>query len=208
MSGDNSNAAAVLTALDRWYSKRVIEYYDPDIALYIHRNVVNEANDLPSREHEQLKGDFVWNFPSRAFPMPSRGFFSCMYDKFDGYLGSLGNPVEHTETREMETMTPVFDVRKSCDDLMGIVADLAEGTDMAGVNGDVINQAFGFVFKTPQDFATFSLGYLHTRVLNASIKTSNGKMTHPEYAMKARNYGRVSKHVKLFSETVFGDLVH
>jgi hypothetical protein len=208
MSGDNSGAEAVLNALDRWYSRRVNEYYDPIVSLFIYKKIKQEADSLPPREHQQLKGDFVWNFPSRAFPNPCVGFFSCRYKRFEGYLEHAGGSADNTETRELEVMAPAFGVRSACDSLVGVVADLAEGRDMNDIPDEVIDRAFKFVFPDPMSFTVFSLGYLTTRVVSASLRASCAKMTEPEYAMRSRNYTRVSRHVELFSETVFGDIVH
>jgi len=208
MSGDSSGAAAVLKALDNWYSKRVNGSYDPEVALFIHRKVTQEAESLPPREHQQLEADFVWTFPSRAFPRPWEGFFSCRYARFDGYLMKACGDSGDAETREMQTIAPAHAVRKTCSDMAAVFADLAEGQDLEAIADDVGDRAFKFVFGGPQSFAVFSMGYLSTRVLSASLMSSCAKMPEHEHAMRARNFRRVCPYVELFSETVFSDLVH
>ena len=208
MSGDNSDAA-VLAALDRWYSRRVNERYGSDFATRIYRGAFAQEKRMGPDAGEHFKGDFVWTFPTRAWPPRNgHGFFSCRYARLDGYIRNAGDGLGNAETREMETMAPAYAVRKACNDLIAVVDDLAEGRELASLDDAFFENAFGYVFSTPAAFAVFSLGYLHTRLLNASIKTSCAKMSGPDYKVRVDSFQEVCHFVEEFSDIVFGDKVH
>ena len=207
MSGDNSEAEAALAVLNGWYSRRVGEKYTGEVAKHVLMSMTPEAKGLSPDEKGSLKSDFAMTFPLRGFP-PTPNYFSRHYSRFEGYIGNSILGGGDVETRALETMASVFDVRKRMMALIGKLVGAAGESPPESLDEIDIDMAFGETFQSAEDFAGFCLGYLRTRMLNANIRSSWGVMPVWEYERRAKNFKRVEAAVSFFAENVVGDLLH
>lgn len=204
-SSSDDDLETELVIADEWFSGRIRGRYTPQTEAHVKALMNLLTRNKPVHELVpiqwevySLKGDFEINFPK------ADGFFSRHYGRFEGYAENswLGKPEK--DTREFETMAPVFGIRARSHSLASRIGDV-DTKDQAGVDS-AVEAAFKGTFKTIGNFTSFCLGYLRTRVLNSHAQKDWG-MAGDDYDLRNRNFRRMWGAVSYFSLKVFGDLL-